>query len=188
MTNQGAKTFTPSASKQTGAAGYYSGITVNTDSNLVAANIVSGKKIFGVTGTATVSSLGGKSIYTGTTAYTDYNTEIVVGPTSSPSITLNFGTTLSFTPTRLLITIKTIIPTDPSTASSFPMNNVTIDSKYASSTSNYLCIFSSAGFRYNIQMYITNITKSSCTINFRTTGNNTTKFKITSSPDFTAMS
>ena len=52
MANQGAKTFTPSASKQTGAAGYYSGITVNTDSNLVAANIVSGKKIFGVTGSA----------------------------------------------------------------------------------------------------------------------------------------
>ena len=56
MANRGAKTFTPSASKQTGAAGYYSGITVNTDSNLVAANIVSGKKIFGVTGTAKSSS------------------------------------------------------------------------------------------------------------------------------------
>ena len=57
MANQGSKTFTPSASKQTGAAGYYSGITVNTDSNLVAANIVSGKKIFGVTGTAKLSPL-----------------------------------------------------------------------------------------------------------------------------------
>ena len=57
MANQGAKTFTPSASKQTGAAGYYSGITVNTDSNLVAANIVSGKTIFGVTGTAKLSPL-----------------------------------------------------------------------------------------------------------------------------------
>ena len=52
MTNRGSKTFTPSASKQTGAAGYYSGITVNTDSNLVAENIVSGVSIFGVTGTA----------------------------------------------------------------------------------------------------------------------------------------
>ena len=65
MANQGAKTFTPSASKQTGAAGYYSGITVNTDSNLVAANIVSGKKIFGVTGSATISSLGGKQFASG---------------------------------------------------------------------------------------------------------------------------
>lgn len=53
MTNQGSKTFTPSASKQTGAEGYYKSITVNTDSNLVPANIVSGKTIFGVTGTAT---------------------------------------------------------------------------------------------------------------------------------------
>ena len=56
MTNQGSKTFTPSASKQTGAAGYYKSITVNTDSNLVAANIVSGKTIFGVTGTASASA------------------------------------------------------------------------------------------------------------------------------------
>ena len=50
MVNQGSKTFTPSASKQTGAAGYYSKITVNTDSNLKAENIVSGVTIFGVTG------------------------------------------------------------------------------------------------------------------------------------------
>ena len=62
MANQGAKTFTPSASKQTGAAGYYSSVTCNGDANLVAANIVSGKKIFGVTGTATVSSLGGFNV------------------------------------------------------------------------------------------------------------------------------
>ena len=41
MVNQGAKTFTPSASKQTGAAGYYSSVTCNAVSNLSAANIKS---------------------------------------------------------------------------------------------------------------------------------------------------
>ena len=83
MANQGAKTFTPSASKQTGAAGYYSSITVNTDSNLVAANIVSGKKIFGVTGSATVSSLGGKIVETGTMK-TDANGYLTVTFKSVP--------------------------------------------------------------------------------------------------------
>ena len=52
MANNGSKTFTPKATAQTGSAGYYSGITVNGDADLVAANIVSGKNIFGVTGTA----------------------------------------------------------------------------------------------------------------------------------------
>jgi len=52
MTNQGSKTITPKSSAQSLSAGYYSGITINGDSNLKAANIVSGKTIFGVTGTA----------------------------------------------------------------------------------------------------------------------------------------
>jgi hypothetical protein len=52
ITNQGSKTITPKSTKQTLAAGYYSGITINGNSNLKAANIVSGVTIFGVTGTA----------------------------------------------------------------------------------------------------------------------------------------
>ena len=56
MTNQGAKTFTPSASNQTGKAGYYSGITVNAVSNLSAGNIKSGVTVGGVTGTAPIPS------------------------------------------------------------------------------------------------------------------------------------
>ena len=52
MANQGSKTITPSASKQTLGAGYYSGITINGNSNLKAANIVEGVTIFGVAGTA----------------------------------------------------------------------------------------------------------------------------------------
>ena len=52
MTNQGSKTITPKSTKQTLAAGYYSGITINGDTKLKAANIVEGVTIFGVTGTA----------------------------------------------------------------------------------------------------------------------------------------
>ena len=59
----GAQTITPGTSNKTLNAGYYSGnITVAGDADLVAANIVSGKNIFGVAGSATVSSLGGASL------------------------------------------------------------------------------------------------------------------------------
>src|SRR5699024_7553951 len=56
MVNRGgATTVTPTTSNQTKAAGYYSGaITIKGDSNLVAANIVSGKSIFGVAGSAKI--------------------------------------------------------------------------------------------------------------------------------------
>lgn len=62
MANQGSKTFTPSASKQTGAEGYYKSITVNTDSNLKAENIKNGTSIFGVNGTLTPTSLGSSTL------------------------------------------------------------------------------------------------------------------------------
>ena len=57
MANRGgAQTITPGTSNKTLNSGYYSGnITVKGDSNLVAANIVSGKNIFGVAGSATVA-------------------------------------------------------------------------------------------------------------------------------------
>ena len=55
MANNGTKTITPKASAQTLGAGYYDKITINGDSDLVAANIVSGKNIFGVAGSAIVA-------------------------------------------------------------------------------------------------------------------------------------
>ena len=70
MTNQGSKTFTPSASKQTGAAGYYSDITCNAVSNLSAGNIKSGVVVGGVTGTCayyTVTSPGSTTWIAATT-------------------------------------------------------------------------------------------------------------------------
>ena len=57
MVNRGgAQTITPGTSDKTLNSGYYSGnITVKGDSNLIASNIVSGKSIFGVSGTAPAS-------------------------------------------------------------------------------------------------------------------------------------
>ena len=55
MANNGAKTFTPSASQQTAPAGYYSGITCNAIAGLSAVNIVKGVTVGGVTGTASVA-------------------------------------------------------------------------------------------------------------------------------------
>ena len=57
MANNGTKTITPKASAQTLGAGYYDKVTINGDADLVAANIVSGKNIFGVTGSATLENV-----------------------------------------------------------------------------------------------------------------------------------
>jgi len=57
MANNGAVTITPGTTAQTIAAGYHNGSgTVATDANLLAANIVSGKTIFGVAGSASAAT------------------------------------------------------------------------------------------------------------------------------------
>jgi len=58
MANNGAVTITPGTTAQTIAAGYHNGSgTVATDANLLAANIVSGKTIFGVAGSASAATV-----------------------------------------------------------------------------------------------------------------------------------
>lgn len=88
MTNQGAKTFTPSASKQTSAAGYYSSVTCNAVANLTAANIKQGVVVGGVTGTCvpgyTLSS---------SPSYGD----AIAGATHSPAWCQRGSTILSYT-------------------------------------------------------------------------------------------
>ena len=79
MANQGAKTFTPSASKQTGAAGYYSSVTCNAVSNLTAANIKSGVTVGGVTGT-----YKGPAIKAGTTCQIHYHVNRITANTVIP--------------------------------------------------------------------------------------------------------
>jgi hypothetical protein len=68
MVNRGgAQTVTPGTNNKTLNAGYYSGnITVAGDADLVAANIVSGKNIFGVAGTAKKNNFPGWIISGGT--------------------------------------------------------------------------------------------------------------------------
>ncbi len=75
IASKAAATITPGTSNQTISAGQYlSGIqTILGDANLLATNIISGKNIFGVAGSATVNSLGGKQFASGT-LYSDFNT------------------------------------------------------------------------------------------------------------------
>ena len=90
MANRGgAQTVTPGTANKTLSAGYYSGnITIAGDADLVAANIVSGKNIFGVAG----SAITGKRTASGSYSIT----------TTSSSFTI---TGLSFKPSTVMIKI-----------------------------------------------------------------------------------
>lgn len=70
--SQGAQTITPSTSNQTIASGLYlSGTqTIKGDSNLKAANILKGKSIFGVSGSAISTITGSFKVETSNTSYT----------------------------------------------------------------------------------------------------------------------
>lgn len=93
-----AATITPTTVAQTIVAGQYlSGTqTIAGDGNLSAGNIRSGVSIFGVAGSATIQSLGGKAYASGT-LYSDYNT-------SGGWFT---SVTLPFTPTLVVATYGT---------------------------------------------------------------------------------
>ena len=90
MVDRGTKTFTPSASKQTAAAGYYSSITCNAVSNLSAANIKSGVTVGGVKGTFTGTT---------TTIYAEYANGTLPSGLESGEYKVN----LSFTPTCVIV-------------------------------------------------------------------------------------
>lgn len=96
MTNNGAKTFTPSASQQTSGAGYYSGITCNPIAGIHANYIISGKTIGGVEGVATPESMGGITYKMGSIDVTE-------------DVQLNdyvINTGLSYTPNYVFIQIR----------------------------------------------------------------------------------
>ena len=97
MVNNGSKTFTPAKSSQTGSAGYYSGITVKGDSNLVAANIISGKSIFGVNGSA-------KTVVTGKVSNTSSNKTTFTSTTGETTASRYYvSINLSFNPTMIIL-------------------------------------------------------------------------------------
>jgi hypothetical protein len=88
-----ATTYTPTTSNQTIAAGTYcSGAqTIKGDANLIPANIISGKSIFGVTGTAEVG--GGSSGESGNVELCDVRIKYVENPLSGISLTRIIYTT-----------------------------------------------------------------------------------------------
>ena len=147
----GAVTITPSTKNQSKAAGYYSGdITIKGDANLVASNIVSGKSIFGVNGTATASSLGGKRWASGTTAD--------LGGTGSVSRVVPMS--LSFTPSLIFVY----------------STNVNVGYTYNYGLNPCGTVFSNIGtysvvIGNQLNVTITNISSSSFTINLSISSN-----------------
>ena len=147
MANKGTKTFTPKATEQSADAGYYTKVSCKGDANLVAANIVSGKSIFGVTGTATVASLGGKNFASGTC-----NVTCGSGANTSVSITTN----LSFKPSIIILFYTTI-----ESNQGYGFNGSVVSSENYSADTGH----SVEGNWGGATFYITNITSTSFKIN-----------------------
>ena len=122
MVNRGgAQTVTPGTSNKTLNSGYYSGnITVKGDSNLKPENIVSGKSIFGVSGTAASLPSGSNIIYNSGTINTDVTggfTHQVYNSTSVSSVLTYYSDSISLTSVS-----NTVCPTACSLRSNYPIN------------------------------------------------------------------
>ena len=100
----GTQTVTPGTSNKTLNAGYYSGnITIAGDADLVAANIVSGKNIFGVTGTAAGSISGsGTPSVSKSFKYERYNDSAGTSTTTNATW-FYFEFNLNFTPNVIVL-------------------------------------------------------------------------------------
>ena len=164
MVNRGgAQTVTPGTSNKTLSAGYYSGnITIAGDADLKAANIKSGVNIFGVTGTATAASLGGKTVKTGT-----YTIPSEVGKGSGESgdfyitVTADFG---NVKPSRLFVFPSYLY------ARGTPHKYAVLDSSRHTtySDSGATCILSEAGDT----AWISGVTTTGFTVGFWKGGSN----------------
>ncbi|MEK4495087.1 hypothetical protein [Ureibacillus sp. FSL W8-0352] len=81
MPNRGSiGTVRPGTSNKTYAAGYYDSFAVEGDSDLIPANIIQGKNIFGVIGTATPESMGGVKYASGTITSSSKIYKLFYGP------------------------------------------------------------------------------------------------------------
>ena len=96
----GSQTITPKTSNQTLNKGYYKGnITVKGDANLIASNILSGKSIFGVSG----SVIAGKRWATGSAQHDAGAKQTTISKVTSGSIKVYPLTlSLSFTPSIVI--------------------------------------------------------------------------------------
>lgn len=134
LTTQAAKTVTPGKTAQTAvAAGRYTtgAVQVQGDSNLKAENIVKGKSIFGVSGTAEI-----KTAATGTLEFKQYSFTVCYAyGTSAKSQTISAGSPSaeisSYDDSLILILINTYggFPT-PTTSGLTAITNVTTESRY----------------------------------------------------------
>ncbi len=104
MINNGVVTITPSTVNQA-LLGYYASTSkVNGDANLIAANILKGKSIFGIAGAVGRRATGSivASHLTGSTIYTNFNTDSIWSSTTAyPVLTV---TGLSFLPSIIIAT------------------------------------------------------------------------------------
>ena len=141
MSSKDDVSFTPGTSNQTSGAGYYNSVTVYGDNNLIPANIVSGKTIFGVTGTAQTGSSYEVGSVSKTVAIT------------TTSIDISFGKTLDKIPSIISISGNISARSD-------------VNKSSETGTTGY--ISSSA---YYTGAYIGNISKTGCTIYFTLSSN-----------------
>ena len=166
MANRGgAQTITPGTSNKTLNAGYYSGdITVAGDADLVAANIVSGKNIFNVAGSAprvyygAVSGNISMSIPAVSNNYGGTTTE------RTNSFSINFG----FTPAHVIL----IIP------------SLSIIEKYTTNTNNYTYaynLYNNASFKPSSYTTLTISSVSSTGITVKGSHNRSAAVTISSS-------
>jgi hypothetical protein len=88
MPNRGAPTFTPGTNDQGINPGYYSGGVVKGDPNLIASNILSGKTIFGVTGSV-ASKQQASGTVTSSSAFSSFLKQDGINSYSCFSITVS---------------------------------------------------------------------------------------------------
>ena len=104
ITTKSAQTYTPTTVNQVISSGRYltGNQTILGDADLIASNIVSGKSIFGISGSASITSLGGKNFASGSAIAGSNGTFYYASGSSTTKDYLEV-TGLSFTPSIVVI-------------------------------------------------------------------------------------
>lgn len=130
MSNNGAVIITPSTSNQIITKGYHNGNGyVKGDTNLIASNILSGKSIFGVNGSATIQSLGGKRFIEGTTQTISNTSSLLISniPFVPYSITLTLKNMVAGNSAKISVSKDDSFYTGVINNFSFSSNSISMD-------------------------------------------------------------